>query len=212
MVDAASVAARARAAAGPDGRLPLPDLIGWDTFPFEGDLLVKRLDDPVLPEPPRHGEDGAANCAMCTKDDDGYVWVGDRWRLTVPIAPVPVPALLLEPRAHLDLADLDDTMAAELGVLAVRLARAMEAEPGVGHEPRRGVAPARRRAAGVERQRAARVDGHVACEQQLDRQQRLHPAGRGHGELDGAERQRVVVLDAVTDRRAHHRQRARQLL
>jgi|tagenome__1003787_1003787.scaffolds.fasta_scaffold19743125_2 diadenosine tetraphosphate (Ap4A) HIT family hydrolase len=132
MVDAASVAARARAAAGPDGRLPLPDLIGWDTFPFEGDLLVKRLDEPVLPEPPRHGEDGAANCAMCTKGDDGYVWVSDRWRLTVPIAPMPVPALLLEPRAHVDLADLDDAMAAELGLLAVRLARAMEAEPGVG--------------------------------------------------------------------------------
>jgi diadenosine tetraphosphate (Ap4A) HIT family hydrolase len=132
MVDAASTVARARAAAGADGRLPLPELTGWDTFPFEGDLHVKPLDDPVLPEPPRSGEDGPANCAICTKGDDGYVWVSDRWRLTVPIAPMPVPALLLEPRAHLDLADLDDAMAAELGLLAVRLARAMEAEPGVG--------------------------------------------------------------------------------
>lgn len=131
VVDGAGIVARARAAAGPDGRLPLPDLVGWDPFPFEGDLLVKRLDDPVLPEPPRRGE-GGADCPVCARPDDAYVWAAERWRLTLPREPVPVPTVLLEPREHLDLADLDETMAAELGVLTVRVVRAGEGVPGVG--------------------------------------------------------------------------------
>ena len=129
-LDGAAVVARARAAAGPDGRLPLPELVGWDPFPFEGELLVKRLDDPVLPEPPRRGEDGS-DCPVCVRPDDDYVWAGERWRLTLPREPAPVPTVLLEPREHLDLADLDDAMAAELGMLTVRLVRAGEAVPGV---------------------------------------------------------------------------------
>ncbi|MET9614867.1 hypothetical protein [Kitasatospora indigofera] len=28
----------------------------WDIFPYEGELRVKVLDEPVLPEPPRQGE------------------------------------------------------------------------------------------------------------------------------------------------------------
>ncbi len=129
-LDGAALIARARAAAGPDGRLPRPEFVDWDVFPFEGDLLVKRLADPVLPEPPRHGED-AGSCGACAKPDDTYIWVGERWRLTLPRDPVPVPVMLLETRDHLDLADLDDAMSAELGVLSVRLARAMEAVTGV---------------------------------------------------------------------------------
>jgi diadenosine tetraphosphate (Ap4A) HIT family hydrolase len=131
VVDGAALVARARAAAGADGRLPLPELVGWDPFPFEGELLVKRLEDPVLPEPPRRGEDGA-DCPVCARPDDGYTWAGERWRLTVPDEPVPVPTVLLEPREHVDLADLDEAMAAELGVMTVRLVRAGEAVPGVG--------------------------------------------------------------------------------
>ena len=79
-VDAAGVVARARAAADADGRLPAPDLTTWETFPFEGDLLVKRPADPVLPEPPRRGEDGAAACPVCARGDEQYVWTSDRWR------------------------------------------------------------------------------------------------------------------------------------
>jgi diadenosine tetraphosphate (Ap4A) HIT family hydrolase len=131
-VDAAGVVARARAAVDADGRLPAPDLTTWETFPFEGDLLVKRPADPVLPEPPRRGEGGAAACPVCARGDEQYVWTSDRWRLTLPPEPVPVPTVLLEPRAHLDIRDLDDAMAAELGQLTVRLMRAGEAVPGVG--------------------------------------------------------------------------------
>ncbi|MEU8541010.1 hypothetical protein AB0C52_13645 [Streptomyces sp. NPDC048717] len=36
-------------------RLPLPEdsLAGWATFPFEGELRVRPLQPPVLPEPDR---------------------------------------------------------------------------------------------------------------------------------------------------------------
>jgi hypothetical protein len=45
-LDPAEFLARARAVYGPDGRPPLPESVTWDTFPFEGNLQVKRLDDP----------------------------------------------------------------------------------------------------------------------------------------------------------------------
>ena len=67
--------------------------MGWDPFPFEGDLLVKRLDDPVLPEPPRRGE-GGADCPVCARPDDAYVWAAERWRskaLTKPRMPYSPP-------------------------------------------------------------------------------------------------------------------------
>src|SRR3954468_4033883 len=60
---AVELIARARAAYTADGRLPLPDDISdWDIFPFEGELLIKPLADPVVPEPPRHGE-VASDCS-----------------------------------------------------------------------------------------------------------------------------------------------------
>lgn len=128
-LDPAELVARARAAYGPDGRPPLPETVTWDIFPFEGALQVKPLDDPVLPEPPRHGED-AAECSACRRTDDTYLWTDGRWRLYAP-EPAGVPALLLEPREHLDLGDLDEAYAAELGVLVVRIERALQSVPGV---------------------------------------------------------------------------------
>lgn len=129
-LDPVELTARARAAYGPDGRLPLPDVVAWDIFPFEGDLRVKRLDDPVLPEPPRSGEE-PADCTACTRADDSFVWTDSGWRLGMSAERTGVPALLLEPRAHLDLGDLDEDAAAQLGRLVVRVERALASVPGV---------------------------------------------------------------------------------
>jgi len=130
-LDAARFTERVRAAYGPDGRLALPPLTEWDIFPFEGDLLVKQLADPVLPEPPRHGEN-PATCDCRERADDSYLWTDEHWRLGGLAEPAGVPAYLLMPRAHHDLADLPDDLAAELGVLIVRLDRILSAVPGVG--------------------------------------------------------------------------------
>jgi len=111
------------------GRLPLPDLADWGTFPFEGSLQVKRLDAAVIPEPARQGE-GGVDCPPCTVSGRA-VWTDGQWKLKA-LRPDGVLALLLEPLAHLDLTDLDATQAARLGVLTVAVARAVEALPGVG--------------------------------------------------------------------------------
>jgi hypothetical protein len=128
---AAEFTDRVRAAYGPDGRLAPPPLTGWDIFPFEGDLLVKHLADPVLPEPPRQGED-PASCDCLDRQDDSYLWTDEQWRLGTLAEPAGVPAYLLMPRSHHDLNDLPDHLAAQLGLFIVRLDRILSALPGVG--------------------------------------------------------------------------------
>jgi hypothetical protein len=124
--------ARVLAHADDARRLPLPDQAGWEIFPFEGDSLrVKVLDPLTLPEPPRNGEDGT-DCWRCTHPDDDVVWSNERWTMSRATgARLPFEAMLM-PRAHLDLTDLDDAMAAELGALSVRVARAVEALDSIG--------------------------------------------------------------------------------
>jgi diadenosine tetraphosphate (Ap4A) HIT family hydrolase len=119
--------ARAVAAADADGRLPLPDVAGWDIFPFETDTLRTRPLAPPAPERPRSNED-PATCGFCARRDEG-VWLDEHWRVArFPGGGVPL-LLFLYPRAHHDLADLPDERARELGLLTVHLARAVEALP-----------------------------------------------------------------------------------
>ena len=116
------------AAADDEQRLPLSRMTGWDISPFEPEgLRVSQLRPPVVPEPPRHGED-PADCGSCLRRDEG-IWLDDRWRLTQ-ITGVGVPlVLMLHPRDHQDLADLTDDLAAEMGVLSTHVARHVEALP-----------------------------------------------------------------------------------
>lgn len=129
-LDAAELVALARAHEDADGRLPVPEVVGWDIFPWEGELRPRRLRDPE-PEPPRHGEDGPAGCHACQRPAEGLVWRDDRWRVTVP-ATGSVPTFVLHPVDHLDLGDLDEAQAVDLGVVLVRVERAIAAVPGVG--------------------------------------------------------------------------------
>ena len=124
--------ARARRAADSEGRLPVPDQAGWEIFPFEpGGLVSKVLEPPVLPEPPRAGE-GGVGCRRCEDTERDAIWSDERWVLarSDPLG-LPFGALLM-PRAHLDLGDLDEQHAAELGILTVRLDRAVRALGGIG--------------------------------------------------------------------------------
>lgn len=120
--------AHAMAAADDEDRLPLSRMTGWDVSPFEQDgLRVSPLRPPVLPEPPRHGED-PADCRSCERRDEG-IWLDDRWRLTqVRGTGVPL-VLVLHPRDHHDQPDLPDDLAAELGVISTHLVRHVEALP-----------------------------------------------------------------------------------
>ncbi|ADG75430.1 conserved hypothetical protein [Cellulomonas flavigena DSM 20109] len=130
-LDVPALVARARAAAGPDGRAAVGSIADWETFPFERDgLRLRPLDDPTVPEPAREDED-AATCSRCAAPDDRYVWTDATWRLSAR-GPVSLPTLILGPRAHVDLGDLDDELAGELGRMVVRVERALAAVPGVG--------------------------------------------------------------------------------
>ena len=116
------------AAADGERRLPLSRMTGWDISPFEADgLRVSPLRPPVLPEPPRHGDD-PSDCTSCAHRDEG-IWFDAHWRLTR-ITGVGVPlVLMLHPRDHHDLADLTDELAAELGVLITHITRHVQALP-----------------------------------------------------------------------------------
>ncbi len=120
--------AHALAAADSEQRLPLARMTGWEVSPFEQDgLRVSPLRPPVIPEPPRHGED-PADCNSCRKRDEG-IWLHDHWRLSsITGAGVPL-VLMLHPRDHHDLADLPDDLAAEMGVLTTHIARHIQALP-----------------------------------------------------------------------------------
>jgi diadenosine tetraphosphate (Ap4A) HIT family hydrolase len=123
---------RVRASADEQGRLPLPEQSMWEIFPFQPDSLeVKPLDPLVLPEPPRGGE-GERPCWRCTDPERDVVWSDDRWLLAPMGEQQRLPfAAMLMPREHLDLGDLDDEMAADLGRLTVLIDRAVRALPGV---------------------------------------------------------------------------------
>ncbi len=110
---------------------PLPDFTRWPSFPFEGEFRVKKLDDPVAVEPPRKGE-GTSECLSCSAPDEAYIWVSERWRVRAMDRPTGLPmVLILESRSHLDLGDLPNLLAAELGVMTVRLERAIRSLDGV---------------------------------------------------------------------------------
>jgi hypothetical protein len=110
------------------GRLPLSRMNGWETFPFERTgLRAVPLRAPVLPEPPRSGE-GGQECPACTTARS-LVWSDEHWQLWA-WGPSGVPLILvLETAAHYDVPDLPDELAAELGLLIVRVTRAIESLP-----------------------------------------------------------------------------------
>jgi len=109
----------------------LPDFVNWPSFPFEGDIRVKPIHDPVAVEPPRKGED-ANECIACGAPDEAYIWVSERWRVRAMDRPTGLPmVLILESRSHLDLGDLPNLLAAELGVMTVRLEKAIRSLDGV---------------------------------------------------------------------------------
>ena len=121
---------RALAAADADGRLPLPRLDEWDSFPFEGEIRTRPLEPPA-DEKPRQGERGV-DCGRCATGDEDAIW-SDEHRL---VAPLPRPSgrpvvVLLYPKAHVDHHELPPARQAELGPLIVRVERAVAGIDGV---------------------------------------------------------------------------------
>lgn len=118
------------------GHLPLPadGLTTWPSFPVEGDLRARTLEPLVDAESPRLGENPGTCWCQDAAAGAGWrvLWSDDHWQIkAAPSSGAPV-LLILEPRAHLDLADLPRERAAEFGILTVLLTAAIEALPSVG--------------------------------------------------------------------------------
>ncbi len=115
-------------------RIPFPSdgIPGWEIFPFEGDLQVKVLDEPVLPEPPRFGEEGPQACRGCKEPLRNAIWADDNWRVTHLGEPSGLPVMvMLCPLAHHDLTDLPGDLSAQLGPMLQRVERAILALGGI---------------------------------------------------------------------------------
>ncbi len=106
--------ARVVAMVGEGGRLPLPEMESWDTFPFEGDLRSRPLLPPA-PEKVRDGE-GGSTCRRCEDPDRGVIWRNERWLVSTFDQPTGLPIVVfLMTKEHLDFVDMDDDLAAEYG-------------------------------------------------------------------------------------------------
>lgn len=121
---------RAIAAADAEGRLSMPPVGEWDTFPFEGDIRVRPLVPVVEAEPEREGE-GGVDCWRCESGLEKAIWHDDSWL----VAPLPKPSglpviVLLYPKAHHDIDDLPSNLVGELGPLLIRVEAAVRS---VGH-------------------------------------------------------------------------------
>ncbi len=108
-------------------RLELGEVADSDLFPLEGEILVKPLEPPILPEPPRRGEPGGDPCAACTGTLSNFVvWRDERWGLGIANEPSGLPMVaVLQPLAHHDLEDLPVDLTGELGPMIQRVARAI---------------------------------------------------------------------------------------
>lgn len=123
--------ARVLASADADGRLPAMTEPS-EIFPYEIDgLRTVPFAAPVIPEPPRGGE-ADRECHRCANPERGVIWSNERWTFSAMRGHGIAFWGSLEPRAHLDLGDLDDEHAAELGVLTVQIERAIAALGNIG--------------------------------------------------------------------------------
>jgi len=114
-------------------RVSAEPLIGQPFFPFEGDVRVVELAEPVLPEPPRGGEDGGRPCGTCAEPERAVIWRDEQWQLKAGFAEIGLPFVaLLEPREHYRLDNLPPELTATLGVAIQRVAGAIRRIDGVG--------------------------------------------------------------------------------
>lgn len=115
--------------------LPIGEVANDPLFPFEGDFRVRPLEAPLLPEPARYGEQ-EGECWACNDSGDvpsHLIWQDDRWRVLVDPVPHGLPMVaVLMPRAHQDLENLSPELAADLGTMIQRVARAIGRLDGIG--------------------------------------------------------------------------------
>jgi diadenosine tetraphosphate (Ap4A) HIT family hydrolase len=130
---AEEVYARVVAEVGEGGRLPVPPVATWQTFPFDGDLRTRPLLPPVDAEEPRNGE-GGVGCWRCANPEADVIWRSERWSVAATPKPTGLPLVLfLQAREHMDFHEMDDELAGEYGRVSNHLHRIMRRLPNIGN-------------------------------------------------------------------------------
>lgn len=107
-------------------------VLGGRFFPFDGDLQVRPLDEPVVPEPPRKGEPGNDTCDVCA-DRERAIWQDSDWMVHAGLQPTGLPMVaMLSPVEHVTLHELPDDLVAGWGAMIRRMVRAIGGIDGVG--------------------------------------------------------------------------------
>ena len=113
-------------------RVSAESLLGDPFVPFEGEVRVVPLADPLIPEPPRNGEPGGGDCYRCVNPDANVIWHDDRWDIRTGFEPIGLPMMAgLAPRQHMTLHTLTPEVVASLGEVVQRLALAIGRIDGV---------------------------------------------------------------------------------
>jgi hypothetical protein len=108
-------------------------VLGGPFFPFEGDLQVVPLAEPVIPEPARSGEPGGNPCPTCSDPERDAIWGDEQWLLKAGFEPSGLPMVaLLVPREQYRLDNLPPALTATLGPMIQRVAGAIRRIPSVG--------------------------------------------------------------------------------
>jgi len=108
-------------------------VLGGDFFPFTGDLGVVPLAEPVVPEPPRNGEDGGGTCWRCSNPDTNVVWRDEHWHVRSADEPSGLPLVVhMAPNEHATLHTMGPEALAAMGPLIQRIAVALGTIDSVG--------------------------------------------------------------------------------
>lgn len=118
-----------------DTRLPVPQVVEWPIFPFEGEFQVRKIEPPFEEERLRDGDPGGPPCGCETEDTNEWIWSDETWKVTRIMfdgAEAGFPSYMLGTIQHMDFGDMDEELAARYGVMSLRMERAVSSLPGVG--------------------------------------------------------------------------------
>lgn len=108
-------------------------VLGNRFFPFEGDIQVRPLERPIVPEPPRGGEPGGEPCVLCAEPTRNLIWRDAQWTLNTSGDPIGLPMVAsLSTIEHVTLHDMGPDLVAGLGPMIQRVVKAIGRIEGVG--------------------------------------------------------------------------------
>lgn len=118
-----------------DVRLPVPNVVEWPIFPFEGDFKVRKIEPPFDEERLRHGDPGGPPCGCEDGDKPDPVWTDGTWAVTRILfaeSEAGFPSYMLQTVEHMDFGEMSEELAAQFGVMSLRMERALTSLPNVG--------------------------------------------------------------------------------